>query len=127
MPNPVAAGLEFFAADQANLPAGTTSSVEFPSNANLGHVHIQWIWSGTPSDADNREDAALRVTVWAPKGQVTLAQEVAEGFRSRLLDWSSATVWRVNRGAGRLPGTDPDTQLPFCTFTVSAVMHALTP
>lgn len=77
MPNPVAAGLEFFAVDLPNLPAGTTSSVEFPSNANLDHVHIQWIWSGTPSDADNREDVALRVTVWAPKGQVTLAQEVA--------------------------------------------------
>jgi hypothetical protein len=126
VPNPPEAALAFLTADAANLPANTTRSTAFPSSA-LTAPHVQFAWDGTPSDADNREDAVIRVTVWTPKGQPSLAQTIAGGLRARLLGWSSADVFRVDRGAGRLPGVDSATGLPFCTFTVSFVMHALTP
>lgn len=126
MPNPLQAADDFLAADVAadNLPAGTTHSVEIPAVLAVGKVHVQYAWDGTPSDASNREDAAVRFTVWTAKGQPTQAADVAAGIRARLLRWSNADVWRVDRGAGRLPGIDPDSKLPFCTFTVNAVMHA---
>ena len=114
-----------FQADLANLPAGATHSTDFPVG-KLDHIHVQTAWDGTPSDADNREDAAVRITVWAPKGHVTEPQDVAADRRARLLAWSSGTCWRVDRGAGRLPGVDRDTGLPFCTFAVYLVMHAVT-
>lgn len=126
MPNPPAAVLEFLTADAANQPTGTTRSTSFPAST-IAAPHIQFAWDGTPSDADNREDAVVRITVWTPKGQPTLAQTIAGGLRARLLAWSSDDVWRVDRGTGRLPGVDQATGLPFCTFTVSVVMHALTP
>ena len=37
-----------------------------------------------------------------------------------LLDSGNASVWRFTPGLGRSPGIDPDTGLPFCTFTVTA-------
>lgn len=126
MPNPLAAAKAFLDADAANQPASTTRSTAFPAAA-IAAPHIQFAWDGTPSDADNREDAVIRVTVWTPKGRVTDAQDYAGSLRARLLAWSSASVFRVDRGTGRLPGIDPATGLPFCTFTVSFVMHALTP
>lgn len=126
MPNPPEAVLAFLTADATNLPTGTTYSTSFPSSA-IAKPHVQFAWDGTPTDADNREDAVIRITVWTPKGQTILAQTIAGGIRARLLGWSSDVVWRVDRGAGRLPGVDKPTGLPFCTFTVSVVMHALTP
>lgn len=126
MPNPLVEIKAFLTADAPNLPAGTTFSTAFPSSS-ITAPHVQFAWDGTPSDADNREDVAIRVTVWAAKGRVTDAQDIAAGLRGRLLAWSSPNVWRVDRGAGRLPGVDDDTKLPFCTFTVNAVMTALTP
>jgi hypothetical protein len=126
MPNPLVATKAFLDADAPNQPAGTTRSTAFPSSS-ITTPHIQFAWDGTPSDADNREDATIRVTVWTPKGKVTDAQNIAGTLRARFLAWSSATVYRVDRGAGRLPGVDNATGLPFCTFTVSPVMHALTP
>lgn len=126
MPNPLVATKAFLDSDSANQPAGATRSTSFPSSA-ITVTHIQFAWDGTPSDADNREDVAVRITVWTPKGRVTDAQDVAEGLRARFLDWSSADVFRVNRGAGRLAGIDPATGLPFCSFTVSPVLRALTP
>lgn len=125
MSNPIEAIVDFLNADAANLPVGHTKGTTHPADSTLSVVRVQYAWDGTPSDADNREDTAIRITVWAPKGQVTLASTTAGGLRKRLLDYSSASVWRVDRGAGRLPGIDPDTGLPFCTFTVNAVMRAL--
>ncbi len=125
MPNPLVEAQSFLAADVPNLPAGATKGTAFPKS-NLSAVYVQYAWDGSPSDADNREDATVRVTVWAPSGHVTEPQDVAEGIRARFLNWSSATCWRVDRGAGRLPGIDPDTKLPFCTFTVIPVVHAVT-
>lgn len=126
MPNPLVAAKAFLDGDAGNQPAGTTRSTGFPASA-IAAPHIQFAWDGTPTDADNREDAVIRITVWTPKGRFTDAQDIAGGLRARLLGWSSADVFRVDRGAGRLPGTDPATGLPFCSFTVSFVMHALTP
>lgn len=125
MPNPLEETMAFLTADSANLPAGHTRGTSFPSSA-IAKVHIQYAWDGTPSDADNRENVAVRISVWSPKGHVIECQDIAGGLRARFLRWSSATCWRVDRGAGRLPGVDPDTQLPFCTFTVNPVMHAVT-
>lgn len=125
MPNPLVETKAFLDADAANLPAGTTRSTAFPTSS-IAAPHIQFAWDGSPSDAGNREDAAVRVTVWTPKGKVTDAQDIAGGLRARFLAYTSANVYRVNRGAGRLPGVDT-TGLPFCTFTVYPVMHAMTP
>lgn len=126
MPNPLVATKAFLDADQANQPAGTTRSTAFPASS-LTAPHIQFAWDGTPSDADNREDPTIRITVWTPAGKVTDAQDIAAGLRARFLRYTSADVFGADRGAGRLPGIDPATKLPFCTFTVSLVMHALTP
>lgn len=126
MPNPLVETQAFLTADVANLPAGSTFSTSFPASS-ISAPHVQFAWDGTPSDADNREDAAVRVTVWTPIGRVTDAQNIAAGIRARFLGWSSPNVQRVDRGVGRLPGIDPDTKLPFCTFTVSVVTTALTP
>lgn len=125
MPNPLEAAQAFLTGDAANHPAGTTKGVRAPTSVAEGRYHVQFAWDGTPSDADNREDATVRITVWGAKGNYTGPQDVAGGIRARLLDWSSSSVWRVDRGAGRLPGIDPETGLPFCTFTVQLVMHAL--
>lgn len=124
MTNPLTETKAFLDADLVNLPAGTTKGTAFPSSAITG-LYIQYAWDGTPSDADNREDTVVRVTVWAPKGSVTAPQDAAAGIRARFLRWSSPNTWRVDRGAGRLPGIDPATGLPFCTFTVSLVLRAV--
>jgi hypothetical protein len=116
--------LAFLTADAFNLPVGTTHSTAVPDR-NITAIHVQFAWDGTPSDADNREDAVVRVTVWAPKGKGSDARNVAAGLRARFLAWSSANTWRVDRGAGRLPGVDSDLNLPFCTFTVSLVLRAV--
>jgi hypothetical protein len=126
VPNPLVATKAFLDADAPNQPVGTTRSTTYPTTA-ITTPHIQFAWDGTPSDADNREDTTIRVTVWTPKGKVTDAQDFAGALRARFLRYSSADVFRVDRGAGRLPGVDPANGLPFCTFTVSPVLHALTP
>lgn len=125
MANPLREVRDFLAAEAAagRLPEGTTRDTSFPAQ-QIGAPHIQFAWDGTPSDADNREDAAVRLTVWTPRGKVIDAQDLAATLRTRLLAWSSANTWRVDRGAGRLPGTDRDTELPFCTFTVTLVLRA---
>lgn len=125
MANPIEAIRDFLVADAANLPAGHTIGTTYPANSDLAVTHIQYAWDGTPSDADNREDVALRVTVWTPRGDVTDAGTTAGGIRSRLVGYSSPLIQRVNRGTGRLSGIDPDTGLPFCSFTVNAVLVAL--
>jgi hypothetical protein len=125
VPNPIHVAVDAVVADQPNQAAGATCSTSFPSDSSLTHVHVQVGWDGSPSDSGNREDAAMRFTVWAPKGQPNLAIDEAEGLRARLL--ASSMGQRVARGAGRLPGTDPDTQLPFCSFSLSVVLDALTP
>ena len=123
MPNPLAAAKAFLDSDAPNQPAGTTRSTKFPTSA-ITAPHIQFAWDGSPSDADNREDTTIRITVWTPQGKVTDAQDIAAGLRARFLRYASADVFGVNRGAGRLPGIDSDTALPFCTFTVLPVMRA---
>lgn len=125
MADPEAAMLAFLDGIAAQLPTGTTYDVSFPSSA-ITVPHIQVAWDGTPSDASNREDTAVRFTVWAPKGQRSLAKSLAGTVRALALAYSGAGAFRVDRGAGRLPGVDDDTGLPFCTFTVNPVMHALT-
>lgn len=126
MPNPLKEAVDWVKADLPNLPAGTTASANFPTSSSLNHVHVQVAWDGS-QDADNREDATIRVTVWAPKDRPDIAADEAEGLRARLLASPKATFQRVDRGTGRLPGVDPDTQLPFCSFTVQPVLAALAP
>jgi hypothetical protein len=128
VPNPIHIAVDAVVADQPDQAAGATCSTSFPSDSSLTHVQVQVAWDGSPNDADNREDAAMRFTVWAPKGRPNLAIDEAEGLRARLLAGGfGAGTHRVDRGAGRLPGTDPDTQLPFCSFSLSVVLNALTP
>lgn len=123
MPNPLVVIRDLIAADAANLPTGTTRGTAVPA-PSITVPHVQYGWDGTPSDADNRENAAIRVTVWTAKGQVTSAQDIALGLRYRLLNAEHDDAWRIDRGAGRLPGTDPDTGLPFCTFSLNLALHA---
>ena len=127
MPNPLKAAVDWVKADLPNLPAGTTAGTAFPTDSSLAHLQVQVAWDGSPTDADNREDATIRITVWAPKGQPNVAIDEAEGLRARLIANPAADFQRVDRGTGRLPGIDPDTQLPFCSFTLQPVLRALAP
>jgi hypothetical protein len=106
------------AAKPSRFPTATISTA-FPSTA-ITVPHIQHAWDGTPSQESNREFCTIRVTVWTPKGQVTAGIDLASLVQAVLLDSGSSSVWRYTRGLGRTPGTDPDTGLPFCTFTVGA-------
>lgn len=126
MPNPIHAAVDATKADLPNLPTGATASTTFPSDSALSHVHVQVGWDGTPTFSDNREDTSMRFTVWAPLGQQDVAIDEAEGLLVRLLSATSSTFYRIDRGSGRLSGVDPDTGLPFCTFNLGVVMHALT-
>lgn len=123
MANPIAAVRDFLVDEQGagRLPDGTKRQTTAP--AACAAPVIQYAWDGTPTDAPNREDAAIRITVWTPKGQPTQAAELAHSLRLRLLEYSSPTVWRVDRGAGRIPGVDAKSELPFCSFTVRVVLH----
>lgn len=135
MPNPLVAIRDLVASDAPNLPVGTEWGTKFPVQLGAATTdvakgifaaitYVQYGWDGTPSDADNREDAALRLTVWTTKGKANDAQDVALGLRYRLLNAYHSSAWRLDRGAGRLPGTDPDTGLPFCTFGLNIALHA---
>jgi hypothetical protein len=130
VPNPLQTGLALAKADAANQATvnghAPTQTTWFPTDPSLDHVHIQVGWDGSPSDADNREDASIRFTVWTPRGQVNLGIDEAEGIRARLLNVSGA-FQRIDRGAGRIHDVDPDTDLPFCFFSLSVVLTALTP
>lgn len=135
MPNPLVVIRDLVAADADNLPANTEWGAKFPTQLGAtatdvpkgifaATTYVQYGWDGTPSDADNRENSALRITVWTMKGKATDAQDVALGLRYRLLNGEHDDAWRVDRGAGRVPGTDPDTSLPFCTFGLNLALHA---
>ena len=130
MPNPLQTALALAQADAANQTTlnghAPTQSAWIPDDPALDHVHVQVAWDGSPSDADNREDASCRFTVWTPLGKLNAAIDEAEGLRARLLNASGA-FQRVSRGAGRLHGTDSDTGLPFCSFSLTVTLHALTP
>lgn len=106
------------AAKPTRWPTATISTA-FPSSA-LTAPHIQHAWDGTPSQEQQREFATIRVTVWTPKGQVTTGIDLASLVQAVLLDSGSSVTWRFTRGLGRSPGIDPDTGLPFCTFTLTA-------
>lgn len=124
MTNPLVVIRDLVQADisASNLPDGTTKGTAVPTST-LVAPYVQYAWDGTPSDADNRETAAVRITVWTAKGKVTDCQNVAFDLRQRLLAASHASAWRIDRGSGRLPGVDPDTELPFCTFGLNLSLH----
>lgn len=121
MSNPIEATRDFLLS--VGVTGGWMSTKAPTGDIPEGFGVVQYGWDGTPSDAPNREDCAIRITAWAPKGQVSNAALLAGALRRSFLDYSSESVWRVGRGAGRLPGVDPDTGLPFCTFTVYVVMR----
>lgn len=125
MPNPLSAIDTFL--DELHQTGELLEDATFGSKVPASSItvhHVQYAWDGTPADADNREDTVIRITAWGPKGKPTDTQDLAGEIRARLLDWDGgATVWRVDRGIGRLPGTDPATGLPFCSFTVQFVMR----
>lgn len=106
------------AAKPTHFPTATISTA-FPSSA-ISAPHIQHAWDGTPSQDVNRERATIRVTVWTPKGKVSDGLALASLVQAVLLDAGSSDVWRYTPGAGRLPGIDDTTGLPFCSFTLTA-------
>jgi hypothetical protein len=105
-------------AKPAHWPTATISTA-FPATA-ISAPHIQHAWDGTPTQDRQRELTAIRVTVWTPKGQVGTGITLASLVQAVLLDAGSSNVWRYTPGIGRAPGIDPDTGLPFCTFTLTA-------
>jgi hypothetical protein len=109
---------ELTAAKAARWPTATIST-SFPTSA-ISVPHIQHAWDGTPSQQQNRQSCTIRVTVWTPKGEVSAGIALAQLVRAVLLAGGSASVWRFTRGPGPLPGIDPDTSLPFCTFSLTA-------
>lgn len=128
MPNPLKEAVDWGKADLPNLPVGSTVSAGFPTAAvSAGTVAVQVAWDGTPNTADNREDVAIRFTVYTNPNQPNLAIDEAEGMYARLLNGGTDAFWRVDRGTGRLPGADPDTGNQFCTFTLQPVLLAPAP
>lgn len=125
--NPLHVAVDAVTADLSNLPASSTVVTTAPSSVARDRVVVLVAWDGTPTDADNREDPSLRFTVYANALQPTLAADTAGGLRARLLSYTASGVFNVRRGAGRLPGVDPDTGLQFCTFSLNVALHALTP
>lgn len=124
MPNPLKEAVDWI---ELHKPVGSTVGTAFPTGP-ISAIQIQVAWDGSPSDADNREDATIRVTVWAPKNHPNDATDAAGTLRATLVaDGASGrtSFQRVGRGTGRLPGVDPDTQLPFCSFTLQPVLKAL--
>lgn len=106
------------AAKPTHWPTATIST-SFPTTG-LTVPHIQHAWDGTPGQQANRQSATVRVSVWTPKGKVSDGIALAQRVLAVLLDSGSSTVWRFTPGAGPLPGVDDATDLPFCTFTVTA-------
>lgn len=117
-PDPRADVAAVLAANAALWPTATWST-SFPTST-IAVPHIQHAWDGTPSGSRSREAATIRVTVWTPKGKVSDGINLASLVQAVLLDADSSNVWRYTRGAGRTPGVDDATELPFCTFTVTA-------
>lgn len=103
--------------------AVTDRGTSWPASLGDGRLFVQYAFDGSPSDADNREDAQLRLTVWASKNHPSDARALAGRLRARFMLWSSATCWRVNRGAGRVIGVDPSSGLPFCYSTARLQMR----
>lgn len=119
-PDPRADVQALLEAGAALWPEDTTISTRFPDRA-IAAPRIQHAWDGTPGRQVNRETATIRVTVWSPRGgKLSDAILLAGLVEAYLLAAGSAVTWRFLPGAGRTPGTDPDTQLPFCVFTVTA-------
>ena len=109
---------ELEAAKSTHWPTATIST-SFPTSA-ITVPHIQHAWDGTPSEEQQRERCTIRITVWTPKGKVSDGISLAALVKAVLLDAGSDSVWRYLPGAGRLPGIDPDTGLPFCSFPLTA-------
>lgn len=116
------------AAKAARWPTAVIATA-FPSQSSAQNLGVAWpmtgpwiqhAWDGTPTQESNRQGATIRVTVWQPKGKPGDAASLAQLVNAVLLDSGSASVWRFARGAGPLNGTDDDSGLPFCTFTVTA-------
>lgn len=106
------------AAKPARWPTATISTA-FPAAA-LTVPHIQHAWDGTPDQQLNRQATTIRVTAWTPKGKVSDGISLAQLVLAVLLDAGTSSAWRLTAGSGPVPGIDPDTGLPFCTFTVTA-------
>jgi hypothetical protein len=100
-----------------------TISTNFPTS-DIDVPWIQHAWDGSPSDQANRQVCTIRVTCWAPKGSKAESIALAQLVRAYLLSSGSAAIWRFRRGPGPLIGTDPRTELPFCTFTLTAETRA---
>ena len=107
--------------EAARLEHWSTATIDtaFPKSS-ITVPHIQHAWDGTVSEEQQRERCTIRVTVWTPKGRIADGINLASRVKAVLLDSGSEKVWRYTPGAGRLPGIDGDTGLPFCTFTVTA-------
>ena len=118
-PDPRASVASILAAAKPTYFPTATISTSFPSTA-ITVPHIQHAWDGTPSEEQQREFCTVRVTVWTPKGQTSPGINLAALVKAILLNSGDASVWRFTPGLGRSPGIDPDTGLPFCTFTVTA-------
>lgn len=99
--------------------SAATISTAFPPAA-LSAAYIQHAWDGTPEQQANRQTAAIRITVWTPKGKVSDGIALAQLVSAVLLDAGSTATWQFRPGAGPLPGIDAATGLPFCTFTLNA-------
>lgn len=118
-PDPRADVAALLTAAKPSRWATATISTAFPPAA-LSVPYIQHAWDGTPGQQVNRQTAAVRVTVWTPKGKVSDGITLAQLVLAYLLDAGSASTWQFRPGAGPIPGVDNATGLPFCSFTLNA-------
>lgn len=119
-PDPRADVEELLTAAKAARWSTALIATKFPTVVAAGTSVIQHAWDGTPSEQVNRQVCTIRVTCWTPKGKVPESIALAQLVRAYLLDSGSASTWRFRPGAGPVPGVDPTTQLPFCTFSLNA-------
>jgi len=107
-----------------------TVNVWFPKSSTETPPSLPFVqvgWDGSSDAAVNSETATIRVTYWAAKGSYTAAKAGAARARGLLLAHpGDDRIWNIAPGAGRLPGTDPDTGLPFCFFTVAVLTRPAT-
>lgn len=118
-PDPRAAVKALLTAAKAERWPTATISTDFPA-AGIAVPHIQHAWDGTPTQEQQRQNCSIRVTVWTPQGKVSDGITLAQLVLAVLLAGGSSLVWRFRDPVGPVVDVDPDTDLPFCSFVLTA-------
>lgn len=106
------------ARSESHKPVGFGNA--FPATAPAaGTTFLQVELDGTPSVAyPSTERATVRFTVWAAAGEPSKAKSAASLVQGLIATHpGDSSVFATTILTGRLKGTDPDSGLPFVSFT----------